>query len=233
VASILLVPLLLALLLLTAAAFRSAGAPGRAEGFAAAAAIAAGLCIHAGLAASGPPKEGADLAEVARLHDAAFAALRRSSRPQAVVSADRFRDAFEVNVLRAYAYERHGVFLSARQGLGASVLEKPDDEVLGVLTGSDLVLLTRVSAPGALVFPFTRQMERLRPKLEEVCASHFVSEGRFRFFGGEVELFSRSPLSQPEDAQEEARENHLNAEKDREGGGHHEAEGADGVERAE
>jgi hypothetical protein len=192
VASILLVPVLLAFLLLLITAFRREGGSNHSETIGAAAAVAAGLVFQLiGVSLSrAPPQESQDLAEVARLHDAAFSALRRSSRAVPVVSADRFRDSFAVNVLRAYAYERHGVLLRARQGLGSSVLERPDEEVLGILAGSDLALLTRVPAPGALVFPFTRQMERIQSKLQEVCASRFVSEGRFRFFGGEVELFS-------------------------------------------
>jgi len=194
VASILLVPVLLAFLLLMIAGFRRVGGSDRAENIGAAAAVAAGLVFQLiGVSLSrAPPQESQDLAEVARLHDAAFSALQRSSRAMPVVSADRFRDSFAVNVLRAYAYERHGVLLRARQGLGSSVLERPDEEVLGILAGSDLALLTRVPAPGALVFPFTRQMERIQSKLQEVCASRFISEGRFRFFGGEVELFSAS-----------------------------------------
>jgi hypothetical protein len=192
VASILLVPLLLAFLLLLIVAFRRSPGPARAETFAAVAAVVAGLGSQiVGVAGSGPsPQEVRDFAEVAKLHDAAFAALRRSAAAAPVVSIDRFRDSFDANVLRVYSYERHGVLLNARQGLGSSVLERPDDEVLGVLAASDLVLLTRVAAPGALVFPFTRQMERLQPRLQEICESRFVSEGRFRFFGGEVELFS-------------------------------------------
>jgi hypothetical protein len=193
VASILLVPVLLALLLLLVAVFNRAAASGRVETICAVAAIVVGLCSQVvGLSRSRiSPEELGDLAEVARLHDAAFMALRRSSRDVATVSADRFRDSFEVNVLRAYSYERHGVLLRARQGLGSSVLERPDDEVIRVLSGSDLALLTRVPAPGALVFPFTRQMERLEPRLRDVCASRFASEGRFQFFGGDVELYSR------------------------------------------
>ena len=192
VASILLVPVLLALLLLMLVVLRRAGGPGRAESFAAVAAVVAGLGSQiVGVSSSRPSAvEIQDLTEVARLHDTAFSALRRSSSAAPVVSIDRFRDSFDANVLRVYAYERHGVLLSARQGLGSSVLERPDDEVQGVLATSDLVLLTRVPAPGALVFPFTRQMERLQPRLREICESRFVSEGRFRFFGGEVELFS-------------------------------------------
>lgn len=194
VASILLVPLLLASLLLIVAGFRRMGRYERAERIGAAAAVAAGLLFQLiGVSLSrAPPQESQDLAEVARLHDAAFATLESSSSAVPIVSVDRFRDSFDANVLRAYAYERHGVLLRARQGLGSSVLERPDDEVVGILAGSDLVLLTRVPAPGALVFPFTRQMERIQPRLHEVCASRFVSEGRFRFFGGEVELFSAS-----------------------------------------
>jgi hypothetical protein len=194
VASILLVPVLLALLLLMVTGFRRAGRSERAERIGAAAAVAAGLGFQLiGVSLSrAPPQESQDLAEVARLHDAAFSALRRSSSVVPIISVDRFRDSFDANVLRAYAYERHGVLLRARQGLGSSVLERPDDEVVGILAGSDLVLLTRVPAPGALVFPFTRQMERIQSRLQEVCASRFVSEGRFRFFGGEVELFSAS-----------------------------------------
>ena len=194
VASILLVPVLLALLLLMVTVFRRAGRSERAERIGAAAAVAAGLGFQLiGVSLSrAPPQESQDLAEVARLHDAAFSALRRSSSVVPIISVDRFRDSFDANVLRAYAYERHGVLLRARQGLGSSVLERPDDEVVGILAGSDLVLLTRVPAPGALVFPFTRQMERIQSRLQEVCASRFVSEGRFRFFGGEVELFSAS-----------------------------------------
>ena len=235
VASILLVPVLLAFFLWMITGFRRAGAPSPYESVGAAAAIAAGLVFQVvGVSLSRvPPRERRDLAEVARLHDAAFSALRRSSSAFPIVSADRFRDSFDANVLRAYAYERHGVLLRARQGLGSSVLERPDDEVVGILAGSDLVLLTRVPAPGTLVFPFTRQMERIRSRLEDVCASRFVSEGRFRFFGGEVELFSGSSLAQPEHAQEEAGENHLNAEQNRQGGWNHEAQRPDGIERPE
>ncbi len=194
VASILLVPVLLGLLLLMITGFRRGGGSNRAENIGAAVAVAAGLAFQlVGVSLSRAPlQERQDLAEVARLHDAAFSALRRSSSAVPIVSVDRFRDSFDANVLRAYAYERQGVLLRARQGLGSSVLERPDDEVLGVLAGSDLVLLTRVPAPGALVFPFTRQMERLQSRLQEICSSRFVSEGRFRFFGGEVELFSAS-----------------------------------------
>lgn len=192
VASILLVPVLLAFLLLMVVAFRREGGPSRAERVAAVAAVAAGLGAQIVGVWFFPASaaEIRDFAEVARLHDAAFAALRRSSIAVPVVSVDRFRDSFDANALRVYSYERHGVLLNARQGLGSSVLERPDEEVLGTLAGSDLVLLTRVPAPGALVFPFTRQMERLRPRLQEVCESRFISEGRFSFFGGEVELFS-------------------------------------------
>lgn len=192
VASILLVPVLLAFLLLMLVVFRRAGEPSRAESFAAVAAVVAGLGSQiVGVSFSrASAEEIRDFGEVAKLHNAAFSALRRSSSAAPVVSIDRFRDLFDANVLRVYAYERHGVLVNARQGLGSSVLERPDDEVLGVLATSDLVLLTRVPAPGALVFPFTRQMERLQPKLQEICESRFVSEGRFRYFGGEVELFS-------------------------------------------
>ncbi len=194
VASILLVPVLLAFLLLIVAAFRRLGRPSRTETIGAAAAVAAGLGFQVigVFFARAPPQESLDLAEIARLHDTAYSALQRSATAAPIVSVDRFRDSFDTNVLRAYAYERHGVLLNARQGLGSSVLERPDDEVLGTLAGSDLVLLTRVPAPGALVFPFTRQMERLQPILQDVCERSFISEGRFRFFGGEVELFSSS-----------------------------------------
>src|ERR1019366_6970845 len=107
---------LLAFLLLMITGFRSVDGSNRAESIGAAAAVAAGLGFQLiGVSFSrAPPQESQDLAEVARLHDAAFSALKRSSSAAPIVSVDRVRDSFDANVLRAYAYERKGVLLRAR-----------------------------------------------------------------------------------------------------------------------
>lgn len=192
VASILLAPILFACLL-PAVAWGGSRRGRLLERAGAALALALGLLLQAGgvAHAASDPDALRDAAEVARLHDAAFAAMRRAGIVSPLVSVDRITDAFDATIFEAYAFERNGVLVRARHGLGASLLEMPDEEAFAALAGSDLVLLTRAPAPKLLVFPFTRQMERLAPELAAFCASRLVSEGLFHYGGGEVELFRR------------------------------------------
>ena len=192
VASILLVPVLLACVL--AVIGWGGSARGRAlERVGAAAALAIGLALQAVRVLGPVPGGGAgrDANEVARLHDAVFTVARRLGLSSPLLSVDRITDAFDATIFEAYAYERHGVLVRARHGLGASLLASSDAEALGTLRASDFVLLTRTPAPKLLVFPFTQQMERLAPEVRAFCETRLISEGSFRYGGGEVELFRR------------------------------------------
>jgi len=162
-------------------------------------ALAVGLAVAAFfLFRAGPgSRQRAELGELNRLYDKAYAAIVETGRPEVQLAVDRMADTFDASVFRAMTYERHRLLPLLKQELWTSLHPVSEEDAVTAIGRSDLVLLTVREEPGRAAFPFDRSMQRLGPRLFEICRKRFVSLGRFRIPGREVELFARGPGPAP------------------------------------
>jgi hypothetical protein len=136
-----------------------------------------------------------DVEQIGQLHDLVIRQSRHLNLGSPVVSVDRVLDYFNVNALRTMAYERHGILLDARKGLGAGIFAMSLPEAEGAIRESDFVVVTTRGKEEGLVYPFDTAMAGMYPEIVELCNQSFVPLRRFRIFDREMTLYVRPQMS--------------------------------------
>ena len=169
---------------------RAVGPAGEALAWAAAILIATAGAIVQYRAWHRPlPLDPAEVAGAFALYDAVERDGRERGLSAPVVSVDHVSDGLNALAVNVGTYERQGKLLHARHGLGSSIGDIAEGEVLARAQESDFLILT-VSG-GRVLYPADRSLAAARPALRAYCGESMRSRGRFRTPGREVELFGR------------------------------------------
>ncbi len=198
-----LVPPVLFLVLLAAARLSGAdveerpagGQPGGAQVLPSLAAVALLLGGHTQwdqLHVQGPFSETRpEVEQILSLYDTIFERNVRSGWQRPVVSVDRIVDYFAASTMNATIYERHGVLLGARPGLGGSIFEVGIEDALETITRSDFVLISLPMFPEPARYSFDLSMARIRPRLLAACGATHELVRSFPIYGRRVLLYAR------------------------------------------
>jgi len=173
-------------------------APSRIMGLVAGSAAACGALIFvARQAAEAAPRE--DLSEFRAINAVADFVYFRSE--EAGLTAPRIAvtgvsDALSAGVLGVLGFERHGHPMGYFQAVLPEDLEEiPRDTVEADLGASDFVLVI-TQAPA--LWPFDRQMARMRPENLAWCRDHLAHRGDMEYPDLAVSVFERSNMEAPD-----------------------------------
>jgi hypothetical protein len=132
-----------------------------------------------------------DVRQIERLYDDVATESRRRGWNDVGVFCTAKTDCLDGQLATVLAFERHGQVLHAGD-LTTTVLEIPEPEVFRQIAASHFVILARrLGPPPPFDYPFNKELEAMRPRVQAVCERDMTEIGRYRFYGREVRLFVR------------------------------------------
>jgi hypothetical protein len=200
VASILVVPLLL--LVLLAVATRIGRHRSASPAFPKLLAALAGLTLLCGLLlqvhrygrhghySSNRP----DIEQVLALYDAIAEYCRTAGWGRPVISTDSIVDYLSAQTIEAAFYERYRLALDVQGGLGGSIFAISLPEAIDQIRRSDFAIMTTSGRFGPHPYPFEQTIAPLRPAVIEASNKQLMALRQFRIFGRDVTLYARPSL---------------------------------------
>lgn len=128
---------------------------------------------------------------IGRLYDDLAAEARRRGWSDVGVFCNSIDDYLNGQIATVLTYERHGYLLHAGN-TSLTVLAIPEQEVFRQIAASQFVILCHRTVPSdSFDYPFNRELDAMRPRVEAVCRRDRTEIGHYQIFGNEVRLFVR------------------------------------------
>ena len=130
-----------------------------------------------------------ELYETEKLYEAVFEYSSSVDWTAPAVSVNSLQD-YLVAPIESMIYEKHKVIISPQVRLGHPYAVDLTNAV-GLLSSSDIVILTYTNKIGEAVYPFNVSIDKIRPDIERYVQDNFYKQASFTIFGRSTDLFVR------------------------------------------
>jgi hypothetical protein len=113
-----------------------------------------------------------------------------------ILSVDQVVDYLSSDILQDIYYEKTGIFISAKSGLGSSFAVGDDTKYLQVIKQSDVVIFNNGVYPNeaSSAYPFNNHISKLKPELLRYLDSEMLLLDNYRFFDQQFNVYVKPKI---------------------------------------